>query len=369
MARRKSRTSATGGNMDSMLDTLTNVVGILVIVLVAVQLSSQEAASRIADELEKIDPAEVARLQEQAEDARTRAEAAAEALRVQRQAVLNPREELARLEVALEIENDLAAQAAARASALEKEREAADATMRKAVEERARREEARKQAEERLAKAREVLEKLPRLQAPPAKEVRLPDPRPAPAKVKHLHVLCREGRIWVVDIEALQEKAQKRADFVVKSKKLDPDGDGWISDGEAFVSEFNKAPVRSGDFTMTLVVVGNRTPYLVLERTKGESPDDTIKGSGDLARILLRLEPDSHIVRFFVWPDSFEAYLQVREFTGERGYAAGWEPMGSPDEHRIPLGKYQIGEKPPPPAPPAPGTKPPPPPPPPNLVD
>ncbi|MFM7040696.1 MAG: hypothetical protein ACKO35_00685, partial [Planctomycetaceae bacterium] len=113
----------------------------------------------------------------------------------------------------------------------------------------------------------------------------------------------------------------------------------------------------------------NRTPYLVLERTKGESPDDTIKGSGDLARILLRLEPDSHIVRFFVWPDSFEAYLQVREFTGERGYAAGWEPMGSPDEHRIPLGKYQIGEKPPPPAPPAPGTKPPPPPPPPNLVD
>ena len=44
MARRKSNTSATGANMDSLLDALTNVVGILVIVLVAVQLSSQEAA-------------------------------------------------------------------------------------------------------------------------------------------------------------------------------------------------------------------------------------------------------------------------------------------------------------------------------------
>ena len=47
MARRRSATSATGGNLDSMLDTLTNVVGILVIVLVTVQLSSQEAASRL----------------------------------------------------------------------------------------------------------------------------------------------------------------------------------------------------------------------------------------------------------------------------------------------------------------------------------
>ncbi|MCS5616635.1 MAG: hypothetical protein NZ658_01435, partial [Pirellulales bacterium] len=64
MARRRSISSATGGNLDSMLDTLTNVVGILVIVLVAVQLSSQEAASRIAAAVEKIDPQEVQRLEE-----------------------------------------------------------------------------------------------------------------------------------------------------------------------------------------------------------------------------------------------------------------------------------------------------------------
>ena len=64
-----------------MLDTLTNVVGILVIVLVAVQLSSQEAASRIAEQIEKIDPEEVARLEEAAEAARQRADTAAQALR------------------------------------------------------------------------------------------------------------------------------------------------------------------------------------------------------------------------------------------------------------------------------------------------
>src|SRR6056300_735379 len=51
--RRRQSTSATAGNMDSLLDALTNVVGILVIVLVAVQISSQEAASRIVEEFQK----------------------------------------------------------------------------------------------------------------------------------------------------------------------------------------------------------------------------------------------------------------------------------------------------------------------------
>jgi hypothetical protein len=373
MARRRSTTSATGGNLDSMLDTLTNVVGILVIVLVAVQLSSQEAASRIAEQLEKIDPAEVARLEQAAEEAKRKAEEAAAALREQRQAVTNPKAELSRLEASLQIEQELARQAAARAAELQKRREsdlaaAAEAAKRAAAEE-AKREAAKQAAEERLAKMRRELENLPVLAAPPAKEVRLPDPRPAPSGVKELRVLCREGRIWLADVAALQEKALKRADYVVRSKRLDPDNDRWIPDGETFVAEFNKAPVREGGFTMKLAVVKNSPwPRLVLERDRGETAADAIASTGDLARALRRFKPDSHIVRFFVWPDTFEEYLAVREYTNGRGFAAGWEPVGSPDEHVIGLGKYQIGEKPPPTPPPPPGEKPKPPPPQ-NLVD
>jgi hypothetical protein len=370
MARRKSKTSATGGNLDSMLDTLTNVVGILVIVLVAVQLSSQEAASRIAEELEKIDPQEVARLEEAAQAAQEQAAEAAEALREQRQAVTDPRAELSRLEAALQIEQDLARQATARAAELEKkqaaERLAAEEAAKRLAAEQAKREAEKESLEERLAEMQRELENLPELVAAPAKEVRLPDPRPAPGKVKQLQVLCREGRIWLVDIEALQAKALKRADYMVRSKQLDPDNDRWILDGSTFVEEFNKAPVREGGFKMSLTVVNNRWPQLVLERGAGETADDAIKGTGDLARALRRFKPDTHIVRFFVWPDAFEAYLRVREFTNQRGFAAGWEPVGSPDEFRISLGKYLIGVK-PPPAPPKPaGAKPPPPP---NLLD
>ena len=74
MARRKRNTSATGANMDSLLDALTNVVGILVIVLVAVQLSSQEAARRMEEMIAQIDPAEQERIKQEAKEAEAKLE-------------------------------------------------------------------------------------------------------------------------------------------------------------------------------------------------------------------------------------------------------------------------------------------------------
>lgn len=373
MARRKRNTSAIGGNFDSMLDTLMNVVGILVIVLVAVQISGQEAAVRIAAELSKIDPQQVARLEAALAQAKEAAAAAAAALRDQQQeANKDPKAELSRLETALSIEEQLAKAAAAKAAELEKKRAAELAAVQRASEkleaDRKKKAQEQKATEARLADLKRKLGSLPALVAPPAKEVRLPDPRPAPSGVQEVHVMCREGRIWVVDILALREKPIKRADFVVKSKKLDLDGDRWLTDGKTLATEFNKAPVKDGGFEMTLDVQHPPWPRLVLTRMKGrgETADEATRPTGEYARMLRRLAPNTHIIRFFVWPDSFEAYLKARELAGERGYAAGWEPRTNPEEYGIGLGKYSLGVK-PPPKPFDPNAKPPPPPP--NVID
>jgi hypothetical protein len=366
MARRRITTTATGGSLDSMLDTLMNVVGILVIVLVAVQISSHEAATRIAEHLAKVEPGEVTRLERAAEKANQRAATAASALRDHRLAATDPNAELSRLQAQLQVEEDVAREAAARVANLEKQRAEALAAARQAAQETAavvaQRERDKGALASRLERMRLEFEKLPSLEAPPLKEVRLPDPRPAPAKVTEIHVLCREGRTWLVDIPALQAKAQKRADFVVRSKKLDPDGDRWIADGKTFLDEFNKSPVKEGGFEMTLAIAGDRWPKLVLTRMKGrgETVDEAVRATGEYARTLRRLGPESHVLRFFVWPDSFETYLKVRALAEERGYAAGWEPMASPDEYQIALGKYHIGKR-PPPKPADPNAKPPPP--------
>lgn len=354
-----------------MLDTLMNVVGILVIVLVAVQISSQEAASRIAESMSDIDPEEVARLEKAAATATEQVAAVTAEIQTQRQAVMNPQAELSRLRAKLQIEDDLAAQAAKRASALEQEKAAAVASAKKAVarasDDRAQKEKATKAVSARLEATRRELAALPILEALPAKSVRLPDPRPAPKGVTEVPVLCRENRIWVVDIAALREKALKRADFVVRSKKLDSDGDRWLSGGATFIDEFNKAPVKAAPFEVTLDLVNGQWPRMVLTRIpgRGETVDDALKSTGDFARTLRRLKPETHVLRFFVWPDSFEAYLKVRELVGEQGYAAGWEPTTAPEEHRISLGTYVVGVK-PPPKPPDPNKKQAPPP---NVLD
>ncbi len=366
MARRRSTPTATSGSLDSMLDTLMNVVGILVIVLVAVQISSQEVASRIAEHLKNVSPQDIATLEKAAEAAKRRAATTSAAIRALTTGATDPKAELSRLRAQLQVEEDLAQQAEARAARLQREHAAALTAAQRIAQQSdatiARKKRERDAMKARLEKIRLELERLPTLDAPPTKEVRLPDPRPAPAKVIEIHVLCREGRIWLVDIPALQEKALRRADFVVRSKKLDPDGDRWITDGNSFTEEFNKSPVKEGGFEMTLVITNNRWPHILLTRMqgRGETVDEAVKASGGYSRALRRLGPKTHVLRFFVWPDSFEPYLKVRELAGSQGYAAGWEPMTSPDEYRIPLGKYSIGAK-PPPKPADPNAKPPPP--------
>lgn len=344
--------------MDSMLDTLTNVVGILIIVLVTVQLSSQEAASRIAEAIQKLDPREVERIEKAARDEKASADRLQEQLDRRRESPKrDPSAEAAKLEAEAAKAEAAAKEAASRAAAIRKEKEekskaarqAAQDAAKKAAAEMAKAEAAVKEAQTRRAALVVELEKTQVPIAPPAKEVRLPDPRPAAANAKELRVLCREGKLWVVDMPLLQGQAQKRAAFVVKQKQLDPDGDDWLNDGAVFEAEFNKQPVRAGDFKMSMAVAG-QYPQLVLERTagSGEMPERAVKPAGELSRLLKRYSPSDHYVRFFVWPDAFEAYLTARQFVGDEGFAAGWDLVGNADDHRIGLGKYGIGVKPPP---------------------
>lgn len=344
--------------MDSMLDTLTNVVGILIIVLVTVQLSSQEAASRIAASVEQLDPEEATRIHERAAAVTAAADRLHEqVVRLKQARKGDPAAETARLEAAAIKAEAAAAEVAARAAAIEKEKSLASMAARRLADERARKAAADIAKAEAEATAAErnrqslaaELEKTVSIPLPPAKEVRLPDPRPAPANAKELRVVCREDTIWVVDMDELRERAQKRVAYVVRMKKLDPDNDRWLSDGEALVDKFNDSPVITDEFEMTLALAGTR-PQLVLTRRpgSGQATEKAVRPGGDLTRLLQKHDPKDSFIRFYVWPDGFEAYLAARQAAGAAGFAAGWEPVASPTEHALSLGKYSVGTKPPP---------------------
>lgn len=361
MARRRSKTSATGGNMDSMLDTLTNVVGILVIVLVAVQLSSQEAATRIAAAVASIDPAEMERRKAEAEAARKAREEALKALEEeQAEARQDPAEALERLRKNL-AEAEEKARADAR-QAEELERQAAEAVAAakaaeakltaeiKALEEQARRDAVR------LDALRVEVDAARKIEPPPSKEVRLPNPRPLPTlpdgkpvKLEAVIVLCRGGRCLPIVDSLIRAKAEKRLGELVKARRLDPDNDNWLDEADELIKTFNNKPPLDRDFTLSAEVIQNRIFIALTPKPDGgETPAEAAEG--DFAAAMRKTNPGTIYFLYRVEPESFGPYLQLRQLTDQAGFFAGWDPIDPQFIHKVGT-KYMVGKKPPPPPP------------------
>jgi hypothetical protein len=110
----------------------------------------------------------------------------------------------------------------------------------------------------------------------------------------------------------------------------------------------------------------NYTPYLVFEYLGGGEDVTEIAAKSSKYQIgLRRLNSQTQYVKFFVWSDSFDAYVQARRVCDEHGLLAGWQPYDESYQWRTSLGlpvKIQGKPKPPPRKPRPPGEKPPPPP-------
>jgi hypothetical protein len=68
-------------------------------------------------------------------------------------------------------------------------------------------------------------------------------------------------------------------------------------------------------------------------RNKGTSlTGDGWKNSTDVSDVLNHLSPDKHSLQFAVYPDSYEEFLEVRNFFRTKGYAWNWYPVKGADQ-------------------------------------
>ena len=325
-------------NLDSLLDTMTNVVGILLIVLVVTQLGVGEAVKRIG---EAIDPAAMEQAQQSLEE-----------LQAQQQqlALLDSKDPTERsAHIAAELEKvrekteQLETELAATQQRIEQQRDTAK-KMEVEREELLRREaELRKQIEEALtqkaslqARLEDMPEQEPRdLQA---KVVHLPNPRPAPKGMKPVTLLCREGKLYPLNIDGLRAAAQQHAQEVVQRLRLDRDPEKGI-DPEKFVTAFNARKPMDEYFRVTVTAKG-RQPWLVFERRerRGHPVGILARRTSPYQKGLQTLDPSKVFARFLVWPDSFETYLEARRVATDYGCLAGWSPQTTPAEYQAPLG-------------------------------
>ncbi len=375
------RRKGSAGSLDSLLDTMTNVVGIMVILLTVTQLGVGDAVKRIT-QTTQVDPEELARLEKEVAEAQRlreelirqlrmlayhneRRDEAAKELAVLKQRVADARAnnrvlEETHEEQMRELRDEALAQQEEAKRLLEEQQKEVEAVRQKISEE-----------AEQVARLRAQLDDTPEPVAPPAKTVYLPNPRPAPEGAKPLTFLCRDDRVMFVDEEAIRENAQRRVEFVVDRRRLDRDPKKGI-DADILGEEVNRLGINdpTGTFQPKLVFRG-RFPRidLVPRKDAGETASQLTRGSR-YRRVLGRIDPRKHYLRYIVWPDGYEVYLEARKIATEMGLSAGWRAVGSGSSHVIPLGGSLRVGPPPPPRPPEPKpTEPPKPPPPPPPVD
>lgn len=350
-----------GMSFDSLMDTLTNVVGILLIILVFTVLGGQEAVKRIKGFVDEIS-------QEQLETALAESAELRSTVKDQRERWREFDHRLIEDRLRLERQQELAAQLRADIDKLSESQIDPEALEQQLTQRRTRVSELETEIAEKsdlIAQLKARLADSPAVGPDPsAKVVRLPDPRPAPKGARPVVFVCRHGRIMPVEKEKLQQQAQQ---VVFRGRARLIKGDRL--DCEELTKRFDQTFVGDRSFRLRIRIAGDAKPHLVLEHREeaGVSTEELARANSRFHQLLRRLSPERQYLDFRVFANSFDTYLAARSAAARAGFAAGWTPYADNAEYSIPLQTdlqtLCLGKEPPKPspAPPADPDRPPPP--------
>jgi hypothetical protein len=299
-------------NLDPLVDTLSNVVGILVVVVALTQLQVGDALDRLIEldasqrpgahsQLTALE-AQHAALAERLADGRQRREA------VLARSAGNIEDAIAAAEAALERLEGLPKRSLLR-SPQERdrlERRVAEASKRLAAQE---------------ASLRDRKEYATEIQKVPRELVaRLPDPGLVTGEENW--ILCRYGRCYLADRTKLIQ-AGSRA--IGKALAIDEIREVRPDEFESVAHHFRKRDIGDGNFRWKLVLEPQTRARLEW-RSKDAGIDRTqLATSRALQSWLAARSPERDFIRFQVWNDSFEAYLEARQVIEAAGFRAGWD--------------------------------------------
>jgi hypothetical protein len=351
------------GGLDSLLDTMTNVVGILVLVLIVTQLGVSEAITEITENStvteEDLDNAKK-KLVSLADEKVQLTERTASLATIDVEA---ERERLRRLKEQLETRKKLLADQAKQANEfslkIENDRKTAARNKKEVADTKKKREELQTTLTtslEKQAELKALLDRTPKRAAPPAKVVNIPNPRPAPLGAKPATFVCADNRVYPMYIDVIRKEAELRAKDIITRRRLNLDPAKGI-DPEAFAKLYTKLKINDDFFDVECYITDNRWPRLRLtpKERKGADEAEVRRPGSRIRKIMALLDPQKFYARFYVLPDSFDVYISSRRALTDAGVLAGWDPQGTTWVYtsHVP-GGIELG--PPRPKPPAPTT-------------
>lgn len=338
----------TGLNLDSLMDTLTNVVGFLVLLLVFMQLGVGDAMERIralTPEAFELTEADVAALKDKAQEAaarkasleaRRRAEEEASAAAGQalagEQAQADNKRAAPQVDIKVEDAQRLLDQLKKRLPELESRFAALD---------------------EELARLTALLDKTPLAQTPPGVYVSLPDPHGAEPGFAPVYFFCKNNRIFCADLPALRKAVRERIERSMASfewrdpnakrtlspelglkdtrrnKSAAPAKASVIYDGKKIAESFKSRPLSARDLQVRVKTYDHSTRLNILIEPvagKGEAKGQLATGHSLYGATLFSLSARKEKVyaQFLVYPDSFDLYLEARALADKYNVPAGW---------------------------------------------
>ena len=328
----KLRNRAPAGNLDSLLDTMTNVVGIMLILLAVTQLGVGDAVKRIhGKESVKSDSEYQSTIVQSQQFARALDQ---EKSKLQQLNAGLPEKQLGLAKKQNEI-------VAAKLQLAELDRVQADVD-RVFKETQAQRQQVRDleaqlaQTEQQMARLKAQLNASPAPAPPPEpKVVNLPNPRAAPKGSHPVEFICQHGRVVPFNPAALRRIAQVRIDRSEQDLRI-----GDRIDCPKLSALFEEEDIGNSYFRLKIKTV-NGVPRLLLNHR--ENAGDTADELGDrksmFQQVLNNVDKKTEYLRFHVYPDSYGTYLAARE-VASRPYNlnAGWDPVYSGHVHDVDLG-------------------------------
>ncbi len=360
----------------ALMDTLTNVVGVLVIVLVLVGLGLARAVNKVLSDLPNVEQKDLDQLKKKI----TETTPPADPQKINEESA-KLKQNAAKLAEQIETMDVGADSQKVNITSIEKLREQIEARKK---ERDAKKSEVEKMLAE-LEQMKKSLDATPLVQPLPATVVRIPNPRPIPAKAVFQRFLVVNNRVVflnepevdkLVDQEIAFNQRQliKRDEIIkgadgkpvlVKGKGLQVQQHKIVYDQSKLIADFARGRVGNRDLKIELLPAPN-SPQLPMRLTPTPEGGETIaqmKNPGSTFQRLIhkfKTEPNS-VVWFHIYKDSLPTYLIARELADQTGVPAGWDLYPTPFYQKT-LAPYEVDYTPlppgPAPPPPPPGTPP-----------
>lgn len=333
MARRKS-SEASGVNLDSLMDTLTNVVGILIIILILVQINVSQALKKIVSELPEVSVEELQKIKEQSQAQKVDHEKLKQEMEKLMAEAEKNRKELEKVTPELAHLETTAKQNPVPTLDLD--------TLRKQLEEKKKELEKRKASASALLAEQQrlkgLLDSTPVVAPPPGKVVRIPNSRPIPEKAKIERYLITAGQLYYLDMDAAKKMVlsefQATRDRLEKERTKAADGSRKvIYDQEKVAKHFaqRRLAYRNLDIKVPANKVSNRVAVQLVPRPgQGEHINAAAQLTSRFQNDLRRFKTGNTVVWFHVARDGFDTYLRARDICDAIGVPAGWEAVYTP---------------------------------------